>query len=57
MVDWMEASEMAARIIELVENPDKRNAMGLKGQQKKREKFSVNAMVLNVEKVFEELLS
>ena len=57
LVDWMEASQMAFRIMELVENPEKRNAMGLKGQQKKREKFSVNAMVLNVEKVFEELLS
>lgn len=56
LVDWEDASQMAARIIELVENPEMRKTMGAKGQQKKREKYSVDAMVSNVEKVFEELL-
>lgn len=57
LVDWQEAGEMAERISELIENPEKRNAMGIKGQQKKKEQYSVTAMVNNVEKVFEELLS
>jgi glycosyltransferase involved in cell wall biosynthesis len=56
LVDWEDATQMAERIIELIENPDLRKRMGANGQRKKTEQFSVTAMVNNVEKVFEEIL-
>lgn len=57
LVDWENATEMADRIIELIESPDKREQMGINGQKKKKEHFSVPAMVSNIERVFEELIT
>ena len=57
LVDWEDATQMAERIIELIENPELRKTMGVNGQRKKSEQFSVTAMVNNVEKVFEEILN
>lgn len=57
LVDWENASEMADRIIELIESPDIREEMGKNGQKKKKEFFSVPAMVSNIERVFEELIN
>lgn len=57
LVDWEDATEMADRITELIENPDKREQMGINGQKKKKEQFSVPAMVSNIERVFDEVLN
>ncbi|MGN0374882.1 MAG: glycosyltransferase family 4 protein [Butyrivibrio sp.] len=57
LVDWEDATEMADRIIELIENPDKCREMGICGQKKKKEQFSVPAMVSNIERVFDEVLN
>lgn len=56
LVDWENPQEMADRIIRLIEDKELRDTMGRNGQNKKKEQFSVSAMVRNVEKVFEEVL-
>lgn len=55
LVDYRNANQMAERIIELLLNEEKRRLMGIKGQEKKREHFSINAMVRGIENVFEEV--
>lgn len=57
LVDYQNAEQMAERIIELMSNEKKRKEMGIKGQEKKRNQFSVPAMVQGIENVFEEALN
>lgn len=57
LVDYEKADQMAKRIIELISDAKKRYQMGKMGQIKKREQFSVSAMVKGIERVFEEVLS
>lgn len=52
LVRYDNANEMAERILELVNDKEKRHSMGLLGQKKKMELFSVPAMVRNMENVF-----
>lgn len=56
LVGFCDADEMSQKIIELILDPHKRIQMGKKGQEKKRELFSVAAMVKNIENVFKEAL-
>ena len=56
LVDYRDASQMAERIIELMSNEEKRHHMGEMGKKKKRDNFSVSAMINGIEKVFEETL-
>ena len=46
---------MAERICELVKDLDKCREMGRKAQEKKRELFSVAAMVNSIEKIFDKM--
>ena len=55
LVDYNDASEMAERICQLVKDSDKCHEMGRKAQEKKRELFSVAAMVNSIEKIFEQM--
>ena len=52
LVRYDSADEMAARIMELVNDKEKRLLMGALGQKKKKEFFSVPAMVRNMEIIF-----
>lgn len=52
LVRYDDASEMSERIIQLVQNDNRRSEMGLCGQRKKEELFSVPVMVRNIENVF-----
>ena len=55
LVDFEKPEEMAARIVELLKDEKKRELMGKMGQQKKREVFSVPAMVKSIENIFANL--
>lgn len=57
LVSYEEPDEMAERMIELLSDGDKRKKMGEKGQEKKRNQFSVLAMVERIERMFDEALS
>ena len=54
LVDYQNADQMAARIVELMSDAEKRKSIGERGQEKKRREFSVSAMVGNIETIFEE---
>lgn len=54
LVDYQNADQMAARIVELLSDAEKRKSIGERGQEKKRREFSVSAMVGNIETIFEE---
>jgi glycosyltransferase involved in cell wall biosynthesis len=43
--------QMAARIIELIEHPDKRKKVGVIGQIHKRQTFSIKKMVSKIEQI------
>lgn len=55
LVDFESCSEMAERIITLLTDEDLRKMMGLRGQDKKRNQYSVQAMVRNIEVIFNEV--
>ena len=55
LVSYEDPQEMAQRIIELIQTPEKRLQMGRIAQEKKRQVFSVNTMVSQIETVFEEV--
>lgn len=55
LVSHESPEEMAARILELLQDPDKRILMGKAAQEKKRRLFSVDNMVRQIEAIFEEL--
>ena len=55
LVRYDNASEMADRILELVNDKEKRLFMGSLGRKKKIEQFSVPAMVRNMENVFSDV--
>lgn len=54
LVDYKNADQMAVRIIELLSSSEKRKRMGENGQEKKKKKFSIPAMVKKIEDVFNE---
>ena len=56
LVDYKKADQMAGRIIELVSDEKKRKEMGKKGQEMKRKKYSVSAMVKSIESIFSEVV-
>lgn len=56
LVDYKDPSEMACRIMELIQDSDKSRRMGERGKEKKRSVFSVSTMIQGIECVFEELL-
>lgn len=56
LVDYQNADQMAVRIIELMSDEEKRKEMGIRGKEKKRNQFSLPAMVQGMEHVFEEAL-
>lgn len=55
LVDFRDAQEMANRIIELINNSERRECMGKMGKKKRKEMFSIEVMVNSMEKVFEEI--
>ncbi|WKY46450.1 glycosyltransferase family 4 protein [Eubacteriaceae bacterium ES3] len=57
LVDYESPNQMATRIIDLMLDERKRKQMGVKGQEKKRNNFSAEAMVKNIESVFNEAIS
>jgi glycosyltransferase involved in cell wall biosynthesis/peptidoglycan/xylan/chitin deacetylase (PgdA/CDA1 family) len=57
LVEPGDAETMAARIIELLRNPDQARAMGQYGQQIVEQKFSCAAQLTQSEKLYDRLLS
>ena len=57
LVDYEKPNEMAERIIELMSDPIKRKAMGIKGQDKMKQCFSVTVMVGCIEAIYNEMMS
>ena len=55
LVDYRNADEMAARIVELLCDESKREAFGRNGYQKKQKVYSVPTMVRRIESIFRKL--
>lgn len=56
LVSYENAEKMANVILELIKNSEKRQLMGELARIKKENKFSMNAMITGIEKVFLEVL-
>ncbi len=56
LVDYHSADDMAAKILELLYDSDKRKKFGKNGYQKKQEVYSVLTMVKHIETVFKKLV-
>lgn len=54
LVSYTEPEEMAQRIVQLLQDPEKKSRMGRIAQEKKRQMFDVATMVRAIEAVFEE---
>lgn len=57
LVDYKTADQMATRIIELLQNKELCDSIGINGQKKKRKEFLVSEMVRKIENVFKEILN
>lgn len=55
LVDFKSCTEMAERIVTLLSDENLRKTIGINGQQKKRNQFSVQTMVKHVEDIFNEV--
>ena len=55
LVDYENSEEMSKRIIDLIENPEKYEAVKEKGIKEVREKYTISTMINSMEKIYDEL--